>query len=60
MPQNKPKMTFVGPPMKKRRSFKFLEKLTFSQMFFNKIKKFKTLNLAYVRNNGIGFTTVKL
>ena len=37
-----------------------LAKSTFSQMFFDKMERFRTLNLTSVRNVGIGFTTMEI
>ena len=53
-------MVFMQPPSKKWRRFKILKKLTFLQMFFGKIKNFKTLSLKLIKNMGRGFTSLKV
>ena len=46
-------MIFVRPLSIKRRPFKLLKKLTFSEILFGKIKKLKTLNLTLVKKYGV-------
>ena len=44
----------------KRLTLKILEKLTFSQMLFGKVKKIKILNLTLLKKMDIGSTSLEI
>ena len=44
----------------KRLTLKILEKLTFSQMLFDKVKKIKILNLTLLKKMDIGSTSLEI
>ena len=44
----------------KRLTLKILEKLTFSQMLFGKVKKIKILNLTLLKKMGRGSTSLEI